>query len=130
MLSFFIIFANSIETSNHVKPFRPGTSVRSILDVKHFSIFVQISVINAKFLIICHLLRRHILRKYKTLSISYLFLRKKSTRDQLGTKTVIQNLSIKYFLLLPGEETVFSSAGQGVMMAISVPPKTKYRLKL
>ena len=96
MLSFLIFFSNSIEIRNHVKPFRPGTSFRSIHDVKHFSIFVQINVINAKFLIICHLVRRHRLWKYKNNFplILYLFLRKKSTRDQPGTKIVIQNLSI------------------------------------
>ena len=59
LLSFLIFFSNSIEIRNHVKPFRPGTSFGSIHDVKHFSIFVQINVINAKFLIICHLVRHH-----------------------------------------------------------------------
>ena len=61
---FFIFFSNSIEIRDNVKPFKPGTSFRSIHDVKHFSIFVHINDINAKFLIICHLVRRHRLRKY------------------------------------------------------------------
>ena len=38
---FFVFFSNSIEIRDHVKPFRPGTSFRSIHEVKHFSIFVQ-----------------------------------------------------------------------------------------
>ena len=94
LLSFFIFFSNFIEIRDHIKSFRPGTSFRSIHDVKHFSIFVQINVINAKFLIICHLVRRHRLRKYKKILILYLFLKRKSTRDQPGTKIVIQHLSI------------------------------------
>ena len=49
LFSFYIIFSNSVEIRDHGKPFRAGTGFRSIHDVKHFSIFVQINVINAKF---------------------------------------------------------------------------------
>ena len=69
----FVYFSTSIEIRDHVKPFRLGTSFRSIHDVKHFSFLFFLylflfgpdkHVISAKYLIICHLVRRHRLRKY------------------------------------------------------------------
>ena len=60
------IYSSSSRTiHDHVKSFRPRTSFRGIHDVKHFSFFVQINVMNTKFLIVWHLVRRHRLRKYK-----------------------------------------------------------------
>ena len=80
----------------------PGTNFCGIDDVRQFSIFVYLKVKNPNIFTFCYLVRCHRWGKRTNAFVFIAISKNKSTRDQPGTKIIIQN--IIYILNISAEK--------------------------